>query len=66
MENNVYLLQEAHQESKNIFFKKGLPFYTCIDAVNNIWKKELLDGTSTLVKLVFDWEKDEPKESALQ
>ncbi len=52
----VSSLDEAHQDSRAIFFQKGLPFYTCIDSLQNIWQKEMPDGTTSLVSLKFDWE----------
>lgn len=41
---------DTHTSNKMEFFKRGLPFYTCIDANANLYKKELPNGTSITVK----------------
>ena len=64
--NNVSSLQEKHTESKDQYFAKNLPFYTCLNAVENQWQKEMPDGQIFLVELQFDWEADTQKEKILK
>lgn len=51
-------LNTAHLAKKALCFAKGLPFYTCIDEVKNIWTKELSNGEVYLVTRQLDFDKD--------
>jgi len=53
--NNLDALNDAHQEQKSKFFDRGLPFYTCIDAAKDIWKKETGDGKTIMVIKKYDF-----------
>jgi hypothetical protein len=53
-------LNVSHAEKKADCFAKDLPFYTCIDSVNDLWTKELNNGQTFLVKRDFDFAKDAP------
>jgi hypothetical protein len=64
--NNLPALQKSHQADKKKCFAKGIPFYTCIDAVNNSWHKELENGSLFEVILTYDWEKDQPIEKIVK
>lgn len=56
--NNFSSLQENHQAGREKYFQQGLPFYTCLNALENLWQKELPDGKVYQVILTFDWEND--------
>ncbi|MEI9913300.1 MAG: hypothetical protein WDO71_28855 [Bacteroidota bacterium] len=64
--NNLPSLQKSHQGDKKKCFAKGIPFYTCIDAANNSWQKELENGSLFEVTLTYDWEKDQPIEKIVK
>jgi hypothetical protein len=51
-------LNVVHAEKKADCFAKDLPFYTCIDSVNDLWTKELKNDQIFLVKRDFDFAKD--------
>jgi hypothetical protein len=55
---NLDELNVAHTATKAICFAKGIPFYTCIDAVKKIFTKELSDGSKSWVTRHFDFERD--------
>jgi hypothetical protein len=56
--NNFSSLQENHQAGREKYFQQGLPFYTCLNALENLWQKELPDGKVYQVILTFDWKND--------
>jgi hypothetical protein len=64
--NNLSSMQQSHKADKKTFFKQGLPFYTCINALDKLWQKEMPDGSLYEVYLTFDWEKDQPAEKLLK
>ena len=64
--NNLSSMQQSHKADKKLFFSKGLPFYTSINALDNIWQKEMPDGSLYDVQLTFNWEKDQPSEKLLK
>lgn len=59
-------LNAVHAKKKADCFAKGLPFYTCIDAVQDLWTKELGNGQIFLVKRDFDFDKDSPVDSLIR
>lgn len=59
-------LNVLHAEKKASCFGKNLPFYTCIDSVNDVWTKELSNGQIFLLKRDFDFDKDVPVESLIR
>jgi hypothetical protein len=59
-------LNEMHAEKKADCFIKDLPFYTCIDSLNDLWIKELKNGQLFLVKRDFDFTKDVPVDSLVR
>jgi hypothetical protein len=64
--NNLSSLQESHLAGSEIYFKQNLPFYTCINALENVWQKEMPDGSVYQVILTFDWENDKPVEKLIK
>ena len=64
--NNVSLLRESHIAGRKIFFNQNLPFYTCLNALENLWQKEMPDGSVYQVILSFDWENDKPIEKQIK
>lgn len=59
-------LSVAHSQKKAECFAKGLPFYTCIDSVKDVWTKELSNGQIFLVKRDFDFKKDDTVDSLIR
>ncbi len=58
--SNLDKLNAMHAQKKIEYFSKDLPFYTCIDSVQDLWTKELSNGQVFLVKRNFDFDKDSP------
>ena len=56
--NHLPSLQEGHEAEREKFFQQGLPFYTCLNGLDNLWQKEMPDGSTFHVILTYDWEKD--------
>ena len=63
---NLDKLNVMHAQKKVDCFAKDLPFYTCIDSVQDLWTKELSNGQIFLVKRDFDFDKDSPVDSLIR
>lgn len=64
--SSLSCLQNEHQACRKSHFNQGLPFYTCLNALENLWQKELPDGSIFQVTRTYDWENDRPVEKELK
>ena len=52
--NSLSSIAEDHHAKKSEYFKQGKPFLTCVDSKNDLWTKEMPDGSVFMVRLNYD------------